>query len=381
MIQPIKHYAVNWVDGMKISKDHLVQQEDFMIDSIRDSNSLQINSYNFGLLPISEKFGDKTIYELQSTATNDAQLIIKKCTAVTLAGYRIELFDYKVNIRNLAKNMSQEQEDVDGEYYILASVNPFDHVSFGDIDAEEIPPRHPFTKPNYRIELVDVSILNSSYSGGNYLVLGKVAMKSGMAQIDAHFIPPCSSIESHPRLIEYYNSYSNSLSNLRQYAFKIIQKTAHKNQNVTLAENVKMLCKTIISNIGENYFQFKNIVTEQPPIFLINIFSKLALQLYNDTQMIVQSELEEMLNYSLEWSEITPHSLLNQLTVSAEINYDHHNTGEYFYNINQMLKSLESIFGKLSELDYIGQRKENIIVNEQEVKSNDDPKKGWSVIN
>lgn len=38
MIQPIKHFAVNWVDGMKISKDHLVQQEDFMIDSIRDSN-------------------------------------------------------------------------------------------------------------------------------------------------------------------------------------------------------------------------------------------------------------------------------------------------------------------------------------------------------
>lgn len=380
MIQPIKHFAVNWVDGMKISKDHLVQQEDFMIDSIRDSNSIQINSYNFGLLPITEKFGDKTIYELQSTATNDAQLIIRKCTAVTLAGYRIELFDHKVNIRNLAKNMSQDQEDVDGEFYILASVNPFDHVSFGDIDADEIPPRHPFTKPNYRIELVDVSILNSSYSGGNYLVLGKVAMRSGMAQIDPNFIPPCSSVESHPKLVEYYNNYSNSLGNLRQYAFKIIQKTAHKNQNITLADNVKTLCKTIIKHIGENYFQFKNIVNEQPPIFLINIFSKLALQLYNDTQMMVQSELEEMLNYSLEWSEITPHSLLNQLTNNAEINYDHHNTGEYFFNINQMMKSLELIFGKLSELDYIGQRKENIIVNEQEVISNNDPKKGWSVI-
>ncbi len=381
MIQPIKHYAVNWVDGMKISKDHLVQQVDFIIDSIRDSNSIQINSYNFGLLPIHEKYGDKTIYELQTTATNDAQLIIKKCTAVTLAGYRLELFDFKVNMRNLAKSMSHDQEDADGEFYILASVNPFDHVSFGEIDAEEIPPRHPFTKPNYRIELVDVSVLNSSYSGGNYLVLGKISLRSSMVQIDPHFIPPCSSVESHPKLLEYYNNYSNSLSNLRQSAFKIIQKAAHKNQNTTLADNVKMLCKTIIQHLGENYFQFKNIVTEQPPIFMINIFSKLALQLYNDTQMIAQSELEEMLNYCLEWSEITPHTLLNQLTVTAEINYDHHNTGEYLFNINQMLKSLESILGKLSELDYIGQRKENIIVNEQEVKSNNDPKKGWSVIN
>ncbi|KQR94396.1 hypothetical protein ASG01_00465 [Chryseobacterium sp. Leaf180] len=380
MIQPIKHFAVNWVDGMKISKDHLVQQEDFVIDSIRDSNSLTVNSYNFGLLPINDRFGDKTIFELQNTATNDAQLIIKKCTAITLAGYRIELFDHKVNIRNLAKNMTQDQEEMDGDFYILASVNPFDHVSFGDIDADEIPPRHPFTKPNYRIELVDVSILNSSYSGGNYLVLGKVSMRSGMAQIDANFIPPCNTIDSHPKLIEYYGSFSNSLGNLRQYAFKIIQKTAHKNQNIALADNVKTLCKTIIKHLGENYFMFKNVVTEQPPIFLINIFSKLALQLYNDTQMMIQAELEEMLNYSLEWSEITPHSILNQLTTTAEITYDHHNTGEYFFNINQMMKSLELIFGKLSELDYIGQRKENIIVNEQEIISNNDPKKGWSVI-
>ena len=53
--------------------------------------------------------------------------------------------------------------------------------------------------------------------------------------------------------------------------------------------------------------------------------------------MMVQSELEEMLNYSQERSEITPHSL--------------------FFNFNQMMKSLELIFGKLSELDYIGKKK------------------------
>jgi hypothetical protein len=45
-----------------------------------------------------------------------------------------------------------------------------------------------------------------------------------------------------------------------------------------------------------------------------------------------------------------------------------------------MLRSLETIFSKLSELDYIGQRKENIIVNEQEVTTNTNPKRGWSVL-
>jgi hypothetical protein len=380
MIKPIKHYAVNWVDGMKISREHFLQQENYIIDSIRDANSLPVNPFNYGLLPVSDQYSDKNIYEIHNTATNDAQLIIKKLTAVTMAGLRIEMSEHKVNIRNLTKNTASEQEEAEGQFYILASVNPFEKIPFGEIDSEEIPPRHPFTKPNYRIELVETSILNSSYSGGNYLVLGKVAIKLGIAQIDNNFIPPCTSVQSHPKLVEYYNTYSHSMSNLRHYAFKIIQKTAHKNQNNELANNVKTVCRTVIQHMGENYFSFKNVVNNQPPIFMMNIFSKLGLQIYNDTQLMIPAELEEMLNYSLEWSEVAPHTLLNQLSNVAEINYSHHDSGEVFFNIQMMLKSLEQILGKLSELDYIGQRKENIIVNEQEVKSTNDPKKGWSVI-
>ena len=380
MIEPIKHYAVNWIDGMKISREHLVQQEDFIIDTIRDANSVGVNSFKYGLLPYSDTYGDKRIFEIQSTATNDAQLIIKKLSAVTLAGHRIEINDYKVNIRSLAKELDAESSESNGDYYILASVNPFDKVSFGDIDPEEIPPRHPFTKAHSKIELVETSLLSGGNSGGNYIILGKVALKSGIAQIDENFIPPCTSVESHPKLVEYYNQYSQSTSNLRLYAFKILQKVAHKNQNTELADNVKTICKTVIKHIGENYFQFKNMVYYQPPIYLMNVFSKLALHLYNDTQMMIPAELEEMLNYSLEWSEVAPHTILNQMSAVAEIDYRHHESGDIFKNIQVMLKSLEQVLGKLSELDYIGQRKENVIVNEQQIKSTTDPKKGWSVL-
>ena len=380
MIEPIKHYAVNWVDGMKISREHLIQQENFIIDSIRDANSVKVNAFNYGLLPFSDSYGDKRIFEIQSTATNDAQLIIKKLSAVTLAGHRIEVNDFMVNIRSLAKSLQTEESESNGDYYILASVNPFDKISFGEINSEEIPPRHPFTRANSKIELVDTSLLLSGYSGGNFIILGKVAIKSGIAQIDEHFIPPCTSVEAHPKLVEYYNQYSNSMSNLRVYAFKILQKVAHKNQNNELAENVKTICKTVVNHVSENYFEFKNMVYNQPPIYMMNVFSKLALHLYNDMQMMIPAELEEMLNYSLEWSEVAPHTLLNQLSSVAEIDYVHHDTGEIFRNTQVMLKSLEQVLGKLSELDYIGQRKENVIVNEQQVKSTNDPKKGWSVL-
>ena len=96
---------------------------------------------------------------------------------------------------------------------------------------------------------------------------------------------------------------------------------------------MKTVCRTVIQHMGENYFSFKNVVNNQPPIFMMNIFSKLGLQIYNDTQVMIPAELEEMLNYSLEWSEVAPHTLLNQLSNVAEINYSHHDSGEVFFNI------------------------------------------------
>jgi len=380
MIQPIKHFAINWVDGMKVSQKHLNDQDNFLIDTIRDGNSLGITNYNYGLLPLSNEFTDKTIFDVHNTATNDVQLFIKNCSAVTLAGYRLELKDRRVSVKSLAKSLNLDENQMDGEYYILISVNPFDKVPFGDIDPEEIPPRHPNSHANYHIELLPVSSLNSNHSGGNYLVVGKVDFKGNIAQVNTNFIPPCTSIQSHPVLIDYYNGYAKSIGNLQQYAFKIIQKASHKNQNTALALNVKALCNVLVNTFGDMYFQFRNIIPYQPPVFLIETFAKLALRMYNSTQILVPGELEEMLNYSLEWSEIAPHTLLNQLSTVAETNYDHHNSGEPLLYISQMLRSLETIFSKLSELDYIGQRKENIIVNEQEVSSNTNPKRGWSVL-
>ncbi|REC43733.1 hypothetical protein [Chryseobacterium sp. 5_R23647] len=380
MIQPIKHFAINWVDGMKVSQRHLNDQDNFLIDTIRDGNSLGITNYNYGLLPLSNEFTDKTIFDVHNTATNDVQLFIKNCSAVTLAGYRLELKDRRVSVKSLAKSLNLDENQMDGEYYILISVNPFDKVPFGDIDPEEIPPRHPNAHANYHIELLPVSSLNSNHSGGNYLVVGKVDFKGNIAQVNTNFIPPCTSIQSHPVLIDYYNGYAKSIGNLQQYAFKIIQKASHKNQNTSLALNVKALCTVLVDTFGDMYFQFRNIIPYQAPVFLIETFAKLALRMYNSTQVLVPGELEEMLNYSLEWSEIAPHTLLNQLSTVAETNYDHHNSGEPLLYISQMLRSLETIFAKLSELDYIGQRKENIIVNEQEVSSNTNPKRGWSVL-
>jgi len=381
MIQSIKNFAVNWTDGMKISERHFIAHDDFLLDTIRDSNSLRCNDFNYGLLPINvARIAGDTIFDVYNTATNDVQVVIKHCSALTAAGYRIELSDYKTNIKSLIKPVDEKNKSIEEAYYILISSNPFSHVPFGDIDPEETPPRHPFTQTKYNIELLSESVLKNGSTGGNYLIIGKVNIKDNIAEADQNFIPPCTSIHSHPVLLSYYGSFAKSMGNLQQYALTIIQKAVKTNQNTTLAANVKSLCRTLIDHFANVYFNYRNIVPQQPPVYLVEVFSSMALHVYNSTQVLATGELEEMLNYSFEWSEIAPHTLLNQLSTVAETNYDHNNCGEHFFEIQRLLKSLEIIFSKLSSLDYIGQRKENIIVNEKDITPVSKAKRGWSLL-
>lgn len=384
MIQSIKKFAVNWTDGMKISERHLIAHDDFLLDAIRDANSLRCTHYNYGLLPIvieTEVNGVKSaLFEVQNSATNDVTVVVKTCCALTAAGYRIELKHFNTNIRSLMKASDDNNVYKDAVYYISISCNPFKHVPFGDVDPDETPPRHPFTKSKFSIELLTKDMLKPGSLGGNYVVVGKVDVVGGNVKADDQFIPPCTSVLSHPILRTYYDSLNNSMAILQQSALVIIQKIVKTQQNNTLAANVKSLCETLKDHFAQVYFNFRNIIPEQPPIYMIEVFSSMALRLYNSTQVLATGELEEMLNYSFEWSEIAPHTLLNQLSVVAELNYDHNNCAEHLSEIRKLLTDLEVIFNKLSSLDYIGQRKDNIIIKETDITPTVKGTGGWSLL-
>lgn len=380
MIKPIEHFAVNWMDGMKISQKHFDAQESFFIDTSRDGNSLALNRFNYGLLPLDKKHEKDTMFEVYNTATNDVQLTIKNCNAVTAAGYRISLSDYQTSVKALASAINENKEGSDEDHYILIAVNPFDKIAFGDLDPEEVPPRQPNTLPKYYVELVQASVIDTSHTGGNYLIIGKVSLNSNSIKADQSFIPSCTSIRSHPRLIAYHADFGAKMRSLQQYAFKIIQKTPSAQQNEAFAPQVKSLCSTLINYFADTYFQFRNIIPEQAPVYMIDVFARQALHLYNATQAMPSIALEEMLNYAYEWSNVAPNTLLNQLSTVAEINYDHNNCGKHFQDVENLLNSLERILAKLSDLDYIGQRKESIVVTEKDITPTAKVAAGWSVL-
>lgn len=376
MIHSLRHLSVNWTDGMKISEEHYTAQERFIADSLRDIASLPVNRFNYGLLPVEGLTDEKSIFDIYTTATNDVQLHIKKCHAITAAGYRIDMNEIPVNINSLSGASSELEKDQ--VYYVLISVNPFERVPAGTFDPEEIPPRHLYVLPRYHVQLVSVSSMNSSHSSGNYLVAGKVIINEGVINVDAAFIPPCTTVSSHPRLLYYQQEFINQLAQLQQYAMTILRKANHKNQHTAITRCVTDMCRAMLHQFSNNYFQLRNMASELPPVFMVNGFATLAHALYVCISTMQDADKETTLNYCAEWSAIAPHALLHTLSAVVEINYNHYKVGEYMELISELLNKLKKIWEKLAALEYLGQQRENIIVNEQAIVQPVKVNKGWS---
>ena len=56
MIPEIKHLYVNWIDGMKINKNHFLNSDLANIDSVRDALAFQLNEFSGSEHPLLCKF-------------------------------------------------------------------------------------------------------------------------------------------------------------------------------------------------------------------------------------------------------------------------------------------------------------------------------------
>ncbi|MEZ2336855.1 hypothetical protein AB6735_14530 [Mucilaginibacter sp. RCC_168] len=378
MLSPLKNKPVNWIDGMKISSDHFISTDNFIHDIVRDSNSLQLNNYNFGLLPPVANESVALDIQITERASNQIQIKINHCSAVTAEGHRIDisrtgpelLFSHYFGQDNATENSET--------YYVLLTVNPFERVASGNPDPEEIPLRYPEVDKQYNITVIPASQINTRSS--HFLEVGKFIKNGNNLQTDISFIPPCTSVLSHPQLVKYYESFSNQLNNLQLLSFRILDKITSKESVSTIGKNVKILCEKMLEYIARIYFSYRNMMHQQPPIYMVSCFSEMAHIFFSTVKSIPGAEREELLKYFYEWKDVTPGNFEELLARLIEIVYNHHDINSSMITVDEFLRIIVALWNKLSSLEYIGQRKENIVVAEQQVIQTVQSKRTWTLL-
>ncbi|MET3981061.1 hypothetical protein ABIB62_003580 [Mucilaginibacter sp. UYP25] len=380
MYIPPKYRSVNWVDGMKISSGHFVQTDNFVQDIVRDSNSIMLNSNNFGLLaPFN---GENTSLDIQITerASNHIQVKVRQCNAITSEGYRIHISPGMLG-QELEFNHYFTQDaptDAIETFFIILTVNPHDRVAVGKPDADENPVRYPEVDSFYGITILPAAQISAK--NNHYLEVGKLNRSASGIQLITDYIPPCAAILSHQDLVKYYEAFSNQLNEFQLLSFRIIDKITSKDTISPIGRNVKLLCDKMLDYIARIYFSYRNVAFQQPPLVLIGYFSEMAHIFFSTVKSIGGAEREELLKYFYEWKDVTPGNFEELLARLIEVVYNHHDIRSSMVTVDEFLRVIIALWNKLSTLEYIGQRKENIVVAEQQIVQTVQSKRTWTLL-
>lgn len=383
------YLPVNWIDGMKINKSHFIAQDNAMRYQLAQNTNCLLNELNYGLLPVGSE-GEELKLFISTDNQKKLQVRIQQCRAITAGGYYIEFNeDTLLQGTNTALPVAsapatlKELKSKGTEFYIVLSVNPYKRIPFGSADGAEIPPRIPFTMPSYSLDLVPLQDVTRNVLGPWQLPVGKLSIDDQRVMLEEDYIPPCSSVSSHPELQEILAGLEQFYSKMELYSLQIIQKILQKKQANDMAVIVQKLCEHISFFTSFQLADLKSVGMVQPPVYLVGKVAILARQMKNTLDCYLGSGKEELINYFTEWCNISQGELEGAMVGLSGHQYDHLDINRSIDLVSQFTKIISRLFYQLARLEYIGKRKDaGIFVKEEVVKqkSSETPQKRRSFL-
>lgn len=385
MSKKINHLPVNWTDGAKINSEHFFNTYKNTIETIKDYNSVTLKNYEYGLLESSPNFENLEL-DILTDGENSLTVKLKSCNAITQKGYRViyhsDLYGEEdapfVVLK--ASDFNKTETEV---FYVIVSIAPFDYVPVGQPDPEVLPLHHPNVLPKFKLHIIPISQLNTGFLEEHFLVVSKISWVNGLFSIDQNYIPPVINVLSNDKLKNFGKSLLQVLLNVKSYTIKIAKKNNRQKNNNTLVANTFLICESIQEYYCDSIFGLENITFKKSPIYLTNDLVVLANKLAVCLSIMDDKEKEQLLQYYYQWTDIKPSDLIDAIVDVVNIKYNHIEISEALYILNKFVAILERILKKMSELEYIGQRKDNIVVNEESNPSfnkNRDRGNSWSII-
>jgi hypothetical protein len=375
----INFLPVNWVDGMKINKSHFIAQDNAMLFQLAQHTASLLNELNYGLLPgVNETAAPQIVVSTDSE--KKIQVRLRHCRAITAGGHYIE-FSESTNVTGdtnfppvVSKPASlKELKEKASEFYLVLTINPYQRVPFGVMSQVEQPARTPFAIPTVFIDMVPVTELAKNVLGVFQLPVGKLSIEGQRIIVDEEYVPPCTSVNSHPDLLEIHASLEQFYSKMEVYALQIIQKINQKKQINDMSLIVQKLCENILFFTAGQMSELKSTGHVQTPVYITTKAAHLARLIKNTLDCYYGNGKEELINYFTEWGGNSQGELEGVIVQLSAHQYNHLDIIASVDHISRFTKLISKLFHQLARLEYIGKRKETgIFVKEEVVRQNND---------
>ena len=365
----MKHYHVNWQNGMNISKTHFLQMDNAFSYELTGTRAVFLNNRNYGLLPVNT--GEVTSVKMVIKMDNQKFLKVKifRCLAVTRGGGQFEITEehqLPEMEKDISLELTQDSQTENNEFFILLTVDPFNRQSFGELNEDEDPPRYPYTMPGYRISVISADNLNREGIHPLSFFIGKMKIEQGVPEICDDYIPPCMTPGSHLKVNEFCEFTEKFFSQLELDLLSIIRKINEKNQDTNLAKSVFSLSENLLGYISANHLRLRYEIPDLPPIHLFMYIANAARVIRNTIDSASAASKEELLNYFTNWSELKQGDFEKLLVYCINFQYRHYDILFSIEQFGEFIQIIARLFDKLESLAYIGKKKEtSIFVKEQ----------------
>ena len=381
-MKKIEHLPINWVNGQKINNTHFFETYYNVVEMLRQNREEELTSYNYGFGEKSEKEECSIDMDIKGESAETLSVELRACNAVTRNGYHIlftkELygdFTPKCTLKDIEIDLSTRQV-----VCILLTVNPYKMLPVGVPDPETTPLHHPYVLPEVTLQFVLEQNLNKAFLEGNSIVAGKVIVDGGSFSIDSDYIPAIQRINCSGRAMYALENMTEILERIHSNALKVYAKNVSNPHRSMLADNTFALCDVVKNFYSQHCFELKNIAAEQPPIYTVRFANALANLLLTSLRSLPEKDFETLLQYFDEWTNIKPSDFMHKTSDIAHLSYNHLELNTLFMSIAAFLNVIDTLFHKLSELEYVGLIKENIIISEDNNgKASESERKSWKV--
>ncbi|MBK7433750.1 MAG: hypothetical protein IPI66_07500 [Chitinophagaceae bacterium] len=366
-----KHFAVNWIDGMKVNKNHFVDQDNAWIENMQETAALYLSPIRFGVLPAASLNEDSFNVKLSIDNQNALRVTVLSCQAITPGGVRISIPAALAKSQQDSTNTISEVIPLasaasDTGWWLYLFVHPFEKQPAGAPDLTETPPRLPHVLPTYTLQLISESNFREYRNHPYGLPIGKLISAGPDFRVEDDYLPPCFTVSSHPDLLSLHGELDKYFADIELYCTRIVQKIFIKKQQNDISELVMFLCDRVMIYLGQTISTLRWKMSYEPPAELFMSIASMARIMKNTIDLRIGSGKDEMMNYLSEWCELKQGELETLLVNMANSGFNNNDINKSIQQVVVFVKITSRLFETLSKLEFIGKKKESGVFVKEE---------------
>lgn len=358
--------SVNWMQGMSVSSSHFIATENFIMERIMRNTAALQNKFAYGMLPMPYYEDDEDQMHLFVDGKGDrTRLVLDLYHGITAGGCLVDISPANPVICEC----SSEIETAENGWDIVLSVSPFERCPCGEPNMQEIPPRYPYVDPVFKLSIIERAKQYINEYGPFDVVVGYLKKKDGELKLDNSYIAPSLCMSSNFKLRRCMDKLSQSMDTIKNALSLIFDKaySASANKSECL-ENTLVFCKEVMRSLSNINYRWHSCGLNLSPYQVAELFGDMANTIMLGFSFMSKAGKDEVLKYFYEWNGIAPSAFEGVLDEVASRNFSQNRIDVSMSSIYNMLHVLEDLMVSLSKLDYVGQRKESMVISVSSAK-------------